>query len=290
MSRRITRRDALAVAATGALTSAAGAAGTSDAPAVAPATPVVSRRISAAQFERWLQLRGGLEGPAWWYSEGLVRPIAEQGRPVARMLGVETWVTPGELRTATSAVSLSRKIYFHLELDRDEIVRDAVTGKPARPSIFIHQVRTFTLQDAAIRYDVESHNLTGITQGGRNSVYTVTEMADQMHVNYGTYPIRPQPDGSQRSTLGEIYDYWDNGPRVAELAARYQMSWVGANIEGRVQNMRGWRCASFDAVPNAWLRAMVRDKAPRWMAPPQSMAEIETLRRTLPYPVPGLGI
>lgn len=245
--------------------------------------------ITPAQFDRWLALRGGLGEPAYWYSEGLVRPITESGRAVARMLGVETWVTPPALRTPTRAVSLSRKIFFLLDPERDEPARDAA-GAPARPSIFAFQLRTFTLVDGAIRYEVESHDLAAVRLGGRNSIYTITEIGDQLHVNYSTYPLRPQPDGTQRTTSGEIYDYVDSGPRTGSTPARYQMYWVGTNLAGRIANMHGWRFDSFDEIPNAWLRATVRERAPEWTAPPRSLAEIEALRRRVPYRVPGLGL
>lgn len=246
-------------------------------------------KITENQFHCWLDLRGGLDGPAYWYSDGLVRPISGAGQPTSRMLGVETWVTPAELRTRTKAVSLSRKIFFLLDLDKDEIAKDAA-GKPTRPSIYIHQLRTFTLVNGTIKYEVESHNLQVVTQGGANSVYTVTEIADQAHVNYGSYPARAGADGQMRVTTGEIYDYWDNGPRVKEMPARYQMSWVAANLEGRISSMHGWRYATFDDIPNAWLKNIVKTKAPEWTAPPMTLAEIEKLRATIPYRVPGLGL
>jgi hypothetical protein len=245
--------------------------------------------VTTAQFDRWLALRGGLGEPAYWYSEGLVRPMSESGRAVARMLGVETWVTPAALRTPTRAVSLSRKIFFLLEPERDELARDAAGG-PARPSVFVFQLRTFTLEGGAIRYEVESHDLAGVRLGGRNSIYTITEIGDQLHVNYGTYPLRRQPDGTERTTSGEIYDYFDAGPRERSTPARFQMNWVGANLEGRIANMHGWRFDSFDEIPNAWLRATVRGRASEWTAPPRSLAEIEALRRQVPYRVAGLGL
>jgi hypothetical protein len=246
--------------------------------------------ITPAQFERWLALRGGLQRPAYWYSEGLVRPIGDDGRVSARMLGLETWITPAALRSPTRAVSLSRKIFFHLEPDRDAIVIDRATGRPARPSIFAFQLRTFSLQQGGLHYDVESHNLTAITRGGANSVYTFTEVGEQLHVNYSTYPLRAQPDGAVRSTSGEIYDYVDTGPRASSTPERYQMYWVGANLEGRVQNMHGWRFDAFEQIPNVWLQRTVRELAPEWMAPPATLADIETLRGRLPYRVPGLGL
>lgn len=242
------------------------------------------------QFNAWIAMRGGEDEPAYWYSEGLIRPIKDWGKTHSRMIGMETWVTPAALRTETSAVSLSRKIYFFLEPDRDEIITDPATGMSRRPSIFAHQVRTFTLIDGAIDYEVESHDLRGVRQGGTGVTYSVNQIADQVHVNYASFPRRPGATGEMQVTSGEVYDYFDNGPRITEMPARFQMTWVGTNLEGNIANMRGWRFPDFDAIPNDWLATIIRDKAPLWMGPPHNMAEIERQRATLPFPVPGLGL
>ena len=42
---------------------------------------MAKRTITKNQFDCWLDLRGGLDGPAFWYSDGLVRPIADSGKP-----------------------------------------------------------------------------------------------------------------------------------------------------------------------------------------------------------------
>jgi len=241
-------------------------------------------------FNAWISLRGGEDTPAYWYSEGLIRPIKDGGKVQSRMVGVESWITPPDLRTETSAVSLSRKIYFFLDEDRDEIVIDPATDAPRRPSIFAHQVRTFTLKEGAIDYQVESHDLRGIRQGGFGVTMSVNQRGDQVHVNYASFPRRPDETGEMQVRSGEVYDYMDNGPKHTEESARYQMTWVGTNLEGNVANQRGWRFGSFEDIPNAWLKTIVRDKAPLWMGPPADMAEIERLRNTVPFRVAGLGL
>ncbi len=246
--------------------------------------------VTPDQFNAWLALRGGERTPAYWYASGLIRPIKDNGAVASRMLGLETGVTPNELRTETSAVSLSRKIFFFLEPDRDELVANRVTGQPQRPSIFAYQVRTFTLVDGRINYRVESHDLRGIRQGGYGVTYTVNQSGDQVHVNYASFPHRAGPDGEMRVTSGEVYDHFDNGALLTKEPERYQMSWVGANLEGRIANMHGWRYATFDDVPNLWLKNTIRDKAPLWAGPPTTLAEIERLRSTVPYPVPDLPV
>lgn len=265
------------------------AAGTMVFPALAKDQPAIAAKITPQQFDRWLDMRGGVDGPAFWYSEGFVRPIADNGRIAARMLGAETWITPAALRTPTTAISLSRKIYFLLEKDRDVIATDKTTGKPFRPSIYAFQVRKFTLRDGAIGYEVESHDLRGSRHGGAEAVFTFTSFGDQAHVNYGSYPVRAGANGVV-STAGEIYDYVDNGAQLKDVAARYQMTWTSATLDGRIANMHGWRFAAFDDIPNAWLKSTIREKAPLWMAPPRDMAEIESIRTNTPYAVPGLGL
>jgi len=252
-------------------------------PALAKDGPVITRKVTPKLFDTWLEIRGGLQGPAFWYSEGLVRPIAEGGKVQGRMLGVETWVTPAAMRTATTAISLSRKIFFFLDADRDQLSVDAA-GKPLRPAIYTFQVRKFTLKDEAIAYEVESHDLNSSRVSGSGVVYTFSTFGDQVHVNYGSFPVRAG------GGAGEIYDYFDNGPGVKSEPMRYQMAWVGTNTEGRINNMHGWRFASFDDVPNTWLKTFIRDKAPLWVAPPTEMAEIEKIRANSPYRVPALGL
>ncbi|MEQ8509100.1 MAG: hypothetical protein RIB43_08855 [Rhodospirillaceae bacterium] len=245
---------------------------------------------SVEDFNAWIRLRGGEGTPAYWYSEGLIRPIKDGGKVQSRMVGMETWITPPALRTETSAVSLSRKIYFFLDEDRDDIVIDPATNAPRRPSIFVHQVRTFSLSDGAIDYQVESHDLRGIRQGGTGVTMTVTQQGDQVHVNYASFPRRPDETGEMQVRSGEVYDYMDNGPQHTDESARYQMTWVGTNLEGNIANQRGWRFGAFDDIPNAWLKTVIREQAPLWMAPPSDMAEIGRLRNTVPFPVPGLGL
>lgn len=254
------------------------------------ARAAVDRRVTPALLNGWLALRGGENTPAFWYSEGLIRPIKTQGAVQSRMVGVETWVTPAELRTTTSAVSLSRKIFFFLDPETNEITLDPSTGGPRRPSIFAYQVRRFTLIDGSIDYEVESHDLRGIRQGGIGVTYTVTKTGDQLHVNYASFPRRAGPDGKVGVRSGEVYDYVDNGQEISETPARYQMTWVGTNLDGDIANQRGRRYDAFNDIPNAWLKDIIREKAPLWTGPPLNMDEIEDLRETVPYPVPGLGL
>lgn len=249
-----------------------------------------SDKVTPDLLNAWLALRGGEDSPAYWYSEGLIRPIKAGGAVQSRMVGMETWVTPPGLRTETSAVSLSRKIFFFLDREEDKIVIDPATGKPRRPSIFAYQVRRFTLINGATDYKVESHDLRGIRQGGTGVTYTVTKTGDQLHVNYASFPRRAGPDGAMQVRSGEVYDYVDNGPAITDPPARYQMTWVGTNLDGDIANQRGHRYDSFEAIPNAWLKDMIRDKAPLWTGPPKEMAEIEALRATVPFAVPGLGL
>lgn len=244
------------------------------------ARSAMTKSITPALFNAWIAMRGGEDGPGYWYSEGLVRAMGD-GAVESRMLGVETWITPKDLRTETKAVSISRKVYFFLERDRDEIVIDKVTGKPRRPSIFAYQVRTFTLKDGAIDYQVESHDTVSPRMGGAGSVYTITTNGDSVHVNYGVFRTALDKDGV-KTPRGEIYDYFDHGPALKEMHRRYQGTWSGSSTAGQVANMVHWRYPNFDAVPNDWLKARIRKHGPMWMAPPKDMAETEALRKTSP--------
>jgi hypothetical protein len=270
-----TRRNGLMLA--GAAVTAAATA-ISSSPQAAEST--VKRVITPALFDAWIALRGGEDGPGYWYSEGLVRSM-NGGVIDSRMLGVETWITPKALRTPTSAVSISRKVYFFLERDTDVIVTDKATGKPRRPSIFAYQVRTFTLIDGAIDYKVESHDTRATRMGGAGSVYTITGRGDQVHVNYAVFPAQTTADGTSVAR-GEIYDYFDHGSAIKEMPHRYQSTWASGNTAGSMANMMSWRFPTFDAVPNEWLKAHIRKNGPLWMTPPKDMAEVETLRKTLP--------
>lgn len=237
-------------------------------------------KVTPALFNAWIAMRGGEDGPGYWYSDGLVRAMGD-GRVDGRMLGVETWITPKEFRTPTSAVSISRKVYFFLERDKDVIVTDTATGKPRRPSIFAYQVRTFTLIDGAIDYKVESHDTTSARMGGAGTVYTVNTTGDQLHVNYAVFRTSTEADGT-KVARGEIYDYFDHGPRISEMHQRYQGTWSSGNTLGAMANLMHWRYPSFDAVPNEWLKAHIRKNGPMWTAPPKDMAEIDALRKGPP--------
>jgi hypothetical protein len=264
----LARRDGLILAGTAAAVALAARA--------APASEnAMTAQVTPALFDAWIRLRGGEDGPAYWYSEGLVRSMLDGGVD-SRMLGVETWITPKDLRTPTRAVSLSRKVYFFLERDQDVMMLDKATGKPRRPSIFAYQVRTFTLVDGKIDYKVESHDTRGTRMGGAGAVYTVHAMGDYVHVNYAVFPKRPGAAGGS----GEIYDYFDHGPRIVEMPQRYQGTWTGGSTSGQLSNMAHWRYPTFEAVPHEWLKARIRKDGPMWMEPPKTMAEIEKLRPT----------
>ncbi|MBL8643231.1 MAG: hypothetical protein JNK21_04805 [Rhodospirillaceae bacterium] len=271
----ITRRAGL-----GAITAAAAAPFMTPAQANPMTVQTASGPITPALFNAWIALRGGEDGPGYWYSDGLVRTMAD-GAVDSRMIGVETWITPKDLRTETSAVSISRKVYFFLERGRDVIVTDKATGKPRRPSIFAYQVRTFRLKDGAIEYSVESHDTVSPRMGGAGSVYTITATGDQVHVNYAVFRTVPEKNGAT-SARGEIYDYFDHGPALKEMHQRYQGTWSSANTLGQMANLMNWRYPSFDAIPNEWLKAHIRKNGPMWMAPPRDMAEIDALRKTAP--------
>jgi len=265
----LTRRDGLVLAAAAAA-----------APIAQAAESPIKRVVTPKLFDAWIALRGGEDGPGYWYSEGLVRSM-NGGAIDSRMLGVETWITPKELRTPTSAISISRKVYFFLERDKDVIITDKASGKPRRPSIFAYQVRWFTLVDGMIDYKVESHDTRGTRMGGAGSVYTVTSVGDQVHVNYAVFPAQATSDGASVAR-GEIYDYFDHGPAIKEMSQRYQSTWASGNTAGSMANMMAWRVPSFDAVPNEWLKAHIKKNGPLWTAPPKDMAEVEALRKTSP--------
>ena len=267
----LTRRDGIVLAA---------AAMAAPLTSVQAAEPPTKGNVTPALFNAWIALRGGEDGPGYWYSDGLVRAMGV-GRVDSRMIGVETWITPKALRTPTSAISLSRKVYFFLERDKDVIATDATTGKPRRPSIFSYQVRTFTLIDGTIDYKVESHDTVSARIGGAGSVYTVHATGDQVHVNYAIFRNTTKADGTITAS-GEIYDYFDHGPRLTEMHQRYQGTWSSGNTAGNMANLMNWRYPSFDAVPNEWLKAHIRKNGPLWMAPPKDMAEVETLRKSPP--------
>ena len=276
---RLTRRSALSLAGATALTGRGALATASAQTPTHAATP--------ALFDAWLCMRGGLDAPAYWYSEGLVRGMKD-GAIASRMLGVESWITlPRDKTSPNVAVSLSRKIYFFLDPHGDVIVTDAATGKLRRPSIYAYQVRTFTLRDGAIDYAVESHGLDNIRHGGKGATYSFMVLGDQIHVNYITLPSYGTTDPT-RPVSAEIYDYFDHGTKIAKVSERYQMNWVGSTTAGQISNMSGWRFAHFDDVPNAWLKQTVRDRFPLWMTPPKDMAEIEALRAQVPFEVKGL--
>ncbi len=278
---KLSRRDLVKSSASGLVLALGGAA----------LTPRRADAVTSPDlFDAWIALRGGEDRPAFWYSEGLIRPIKTWGKVESRMIGMETWITPAHLRTPTSAVSISRKIYFFLDPEKDEIVTDAETSEPRRPSIFAYQVRKFDLVDGAIQYRVESHDLRGIRQGGFGVTYTVNRLDDQIHVNYASFPRRPDADGDLQVRSGEVYDYFDNGPGISETPKRFQMTWVGTNLEGNIANQRGWRFDSFGNIPNTWLASTISEKAPMWMAPPHDMDEIEDLRTQVPFHVPGLNL
>ena len=266
----LTRRDGLVLAAA---TMAAASV-----PSKAAEKPV-KHTVTPALFDAWIAMRGGEDVPGYWYSDGLVRSMTG-GTVESRMLGVETWITPKALRTPTSAVSISRKVYFFLERDKDVIVTDKATGKPRRPSIFAYQLRTFTLIDGTIDYKVESHDTRASRMGGQGSVYTVTTTGDQVHVNYAVFPAATPDSKGVSVARGEIYDYFDHGPRITEMPQRYQGTWASGNTAGSMANLMHWRYPTFGAVPNEWLKAHIRKNGPMWMAPPKDMAEIETLRKS----------
>jgi len=271
------------------LLSATGAFGFAWALANQKALLAMAPSVTPEMFDAWISLRGGESEAAYWYSEGLIRPIQTWGEVQSRMVGIETWVTPSSLRTRTTAVSLSRKLFFLLHLDKDEIWVNPQTGLPQRPSIFAYQVREFELVGGAIQYRVESHDLRGVRQGGTGVTFTVNKLGDQTHVNYASFPRRAGPDGQLQVRSGEVYDYFDNGPGIEKTNERFQMTWVGTNLEGNIANQRGWRFDTFDEIPNSWLKETIQSHAPMWTAPPKTLAEIETLRAQIPIPLPDFG-
>jgi hypothetical protein len=58
---------------------------------------------------------------------------------------------------------------------------------------------------------------------------------------------------------------------------RYQHVWVSYGVGPIMSSAVAWRYSSFDAMPEA-ITQIVREEAPLWLKPPETMQEIAELR------------
>ena len=228
--------------------------------------PARADGFDKALFESWLAMRtGGGETDVFWYSEGLIKSFPA-GETTARMIGFDAGRLLRDPDNPNKAVHLSRKIFYFFDPESGErLDREPIT--------YPHQVKTYELHGDDIVYTVESNN-------GR-SVYTLGPMRnfaakdiDGVHwFNYSVFIDR----GTGKFENSDFYVQPDKS--LAELQ-RYQHAWVSYGVGPIMSSAVAWRYSSFDEMPERITR-IVREEAPLWMKPPESLQEIDEQRNAV---------
>ena len=92
-------------------------------------------------------------------------------------------------------------------------------------------------------------------------------------VHWFNYPVFIDR-GTGKFENSDFYVQPDESPSEQQ---RYQHVWVSYGVGPIMSTAVAWRYSSFDDMPEQITR-IVRDEAPLWMKPPESLEEVAELR------------
>lgn len=236
---------------------------------VVVALPLTAKAEGFTQelFDAWLDMRiGDGTSPKYWYAEGQLKSFPD-GKTTAKMIGFDTGHLLRDPDDPTKATHLSRKIFFWF---------DPETGLrlDKEPIAYEYQVKTYELDGEDVIYSVESRSGERVSHVlPTRDNYSAKRIGDVIWFNYPVFINR----GAGKFENSDFYIQPSDGLSEQE---RYQHVWVSYGPGPIVSRAVAWRYSSFDEMPDQ-ITEIVRQEAPLWMEPPQSMEEIEELRNAV---------
>lgn len=227
-------------------------------------------------FAKFVENRVGVGKPVYWYCFGEMYTYPE-GKLVAKVEGIDTARLVREKSTPTSALQLSRKVFFYKD-PANGAVLDSYEGRPVTHIEYPYQRIQYTLANQKL--------VATVTQGKAPRIQTVSaEMARARVVGSRTVFSIPL-FVSVETPRGKIEAY-ENYDFIVGKGERV-LSWnrfgdlPPAFGTGKcVIQLVAERVDSFSKLPTAF-QTTLRQRAPLWELPPADEAEIQRLQQADP--------
>lgn len=237
--------------------------------------------FDASLFAKFVENRVGTGKPVYWYCFGEMYTYPE-GKLLARVEGIDTARLIQEKSSPTTALQLSRKVFFYKDPATGSIL-DSWQGKPVVHIEYPYQ---------RIQYSLANQKLIAtVTQGKAPRIQSVSaEMARARTLGSRTVFSIPlfvsveTPRGKIEAY--ENYDFFvGKGERVLSWNRFGDLPPAFGTGKCVIQ-LVAERVDSFSNLPKDFQES-IRERAPLWETPPVDEAEITRLQRADPVQPKG---
>ncbi len=227
-------------------------------------------------FKQFTVMRIGTGEPVYWYCIGEIYEYPS-GKLVAKVEGIDTARYVKSESSASTALQLSRKIFFYRDFKTNEILRE-VNGMKVEPIAYPYQQISYELKGDRI--------VTSVVQGKTPRVQKIEGGSEMIarRLNGLTIFSAPLFLNFPGSKAFENYDFFIQ-PKTAKGAPRYQLTW---NRRGDLPKFFGggdsvfqltsYRIDKYADLPKTMRDALESDGR-LWMIPPKDLAEIAELQK-----------
>jgi len=228
-------------------------------------------------FEQFVEMRGGTGDPVYWYGCGVITSYPE-GKPIARIEGVDLGKLLRPDTSVPKAKMLTRKFVAFRDYETNELLRDE-NGK-MRFIGYGYQNFTWSLEGDQLLYEIEqgSKDSIVINKGGQG--------AEVRTMGGLTVMTTPVPINSRVVQAWEKYDFLilpdgSPPPRYQSVWGKYtpNFSWMGEGF--CTMYMWSYRYDSFETLPESYRNIVLNEPGMlMWKLPPMDLDEIAELQRT----------
>jgi hypothetical protein len=230
-------------------------------------------------FDKWVEMRvGDGKKPAIWYCYGEVYSYPD-GKLMTRMEGIDQALM---LRISRdSVVQMNRKIFVYTDPASGSVLSE-MNGKPVSHIEYPYQKITYALRGEQLATYVEQGTAPRLTRMGPGFKTTARRLTANTYVFSSPVFLNFEtPRGKYEAY--ENYDFFVDLSHK-KTRDRYQLTWnrygdlppFAGSGKGVIQ-LVCYRVDTFDELPDT-LKKHIREKAPLWQNPPQSLAEIAQLQ------------
>jgi hypothetical protein len=234
--------------------------------------------ISQEIFDQWIDMRvGDGTSPAIWYCFGEVYSYPE-GKLLTKMEGID--IAKRLDVTPDSVIQLNRKIFVYTDVETGEVLK-SYEGNPVSHILYPYQWITYVHRQDQIVTWVEQGKAPRITKmgPGTNTKYRKVGSAhvfsSPVFLNFTT------PVGKYEAY--ENYDFIID-PSAVHTSDRNRLTWVrygdAPPFTGEEKCIIQLICYRVDQLSDVSevLYRYIREEAPLWLQPPQSIEEIRSLQ------------
>lgn len=235
-----------------------------------------TKNFTPKLFNQFTEMRVGTGEPVYWYCIGEVYEYPS-GKLIAKVEGVDTARLIEEESNDFKKLQLSRKVFFYLDPETGEVMREH-KGKKVEPIAYPYQQITYEFKDGKM--------LSGVVQGKAPRIQRIASTGNNLVRDFGGLKIFSAPlflnfPGYQAY---ENYDFFVQ-EKTKRGVPKYQLSW---NRRGSLPPFFGggdsvfqlvsYRIDKYENLPES-IRKILESEARLWMKPPKDLKEIAELQK-----------